>query len=87
VNSAPVGFEVPLHRSLTEPILLAGLPRRVAFLLWTIIAAVVLGGHQFWILLPGLFLHWGCVRATQYDPQLFEVFRVAALDPDRWEVS
>ena len=28
------GFEVPIHRSLTEPILLAGLPRNVALVLW-----------------------------------------------------
>jgi hypothetical protein len=26
----PEGFEVPLHRSLVEPMLLAGLPRTVA---------------------------------------------------------
>ena len=31
----PDGFEVPIHRSLTEPILVAGLPRRFAILLWT----------------------------------------------------
>jgi type IV secretion system protein TrbD len=85
MSQLPVGFEVPLHRSLTEPILLAGLPRTVAFLIWTIIAAVVLGGHQFWVLIPGLFLHWACVHATKYDPQLLEVFRAAQRDPRRME--
>ena len=29
-HSLPPGFEVPLHRSLTEPILMGGAPRTVA---------------------------------------------------------
>ena len=29
-TSGPPGFEVPLHRSLTEPILMGGAPRTVA---------------------------------------------------------
>jgi type IV secretory pathway TrbD component len=85
MNETPQGFEVPLHRSLTEPILLAGLPRRVAFLVWTIVAAIVLGGHQFWVLAPGLVVHWACVHATRYDPELLEVFRAANREPTRME--
>ena len=34
------GFEVPLHRSLTEPILLGGAPRTVAIANGTLAAAV-----------------------------------------------
>jgi type IV secretory pathway TrbD component len=79
------GYVVPLHRSLTEPILIAGLPRNLAFLVWTMIAAMVLGGQQFWVLIPGLILHGACVRATHYDPQLLEVFRAAQRDPRRLE--
>ena len=37
------GFEVPLHRSLTEPILLAGAPRAIAIVNGTIAAALGLG--------------------------------------------
>ena len=37
------GFEVPLHRSLTEPILLGGAPRTVAIANGTLAAAVGLG--------------------------------------------
>lgn len=47
------GFEVPLHRSLTEPILLGGAPRTVAIANGTLAAAVGLG-LQLW--LPGLVL-------------------------------
>ena len=39
------GFEVPLHRSLTEPIFLAGAPRTVAIVNGTLAAAVGIGLH------------------------------------------
>jgi type IV secretion system protein TrbD len=42
------GFEAPLHRSLTEPILLAGAPRTVAILNGTVSAALGLG-LRLWI--------------------------------------
>ena len=37
------GFEIPLHRSLTEPILMGGAPRTVAITNGTLAAAVGLG--------------------------------------------
>ena len=49
----PVGFYVPVHRALTEPILLGGAPRAVAILNGTIAAALGLG-LQLWI--AGLLL-------------------------------
>lgn len=85
MNQDLPGFEVPLHRSLTEPILIVGLPRNMAFLVWTTIAALVLGGQQVWMLIPGLLLHYAGVRATRYDPQLLEVFRAALRVPNRLE--
>jgi len=42
VNRAalPDGYEVPLHRSLTEPIMMGGAPRTVAISVGTLAAAV-----------------------------------------------
>ncbi len=69
------GFEAPLHRSLTEPIFLAGAPRSVAVLNGTLAAAVGIGLH-LWI--PGLFLwiagHFLAVWGAKSDPQYVEVF-------------
>jgi type IV secretion system protein TrbD len=70
------GFEVPLHRSLTEPILLAGAPRAVAILNGTLSAAIGLG-LRLWI--AGLVL-WGighvtAVWAAKRDPSFVEVVR------------
>ena len=68
------GFQVPLHRSRTEPILLGGAPRTVAIANGTLAAAVGLG-LQMW--LPGLALwlagHVLAVWGARTDPQFVAV--------------
>ena len=68
------GFEVPLHRSLTEPILLAGAPRTVAIVNGTIAAALGLG-LRLWIagMAFGLIGHAVAVYAAKRDAQFVEV--------------
>jgi type IV secretion system protein VirB3 len=68
------GFEVPIHRSLTQPIMFAGLPRSFGQLLWTAIAAFVLGLHQVWILPVGLAMHAVFAAVARRDPFFFDVF-------------
>ena len=46
--SAMPGYEVPLHRSLTEAILIAGAPRNFVILNGTLSAAIGLG-LRLWI--------------------------------------
>jgi type IV secretion system protein VirB3 len=72
--STPDGFEVPLHRSLVEPVTVAGLPRKTAFALWTNVGAFALGGHQLWVLPVGIVLHIAAVAAVKGDPYFFDVF-------------
>ena len=68
------GFEVPLYRSLTEPVLLAGAPRAVAVGNGTIAAALGLG-LPLWV--AGLILwvlgHSLAVFAAKRDPAFVEV--------------
>ena len=68
------GFEVPLHRSLTEPILLAGAPRAIAILNGTLAAALGLG-LQLWIagLLFWVVGHSLAVFAARRDPEFAPV--------------
>ena len=66
------GFEAPVHRALTEPILLAGAPRAVAILNGTLSAAIGLG-LRLWI--AGLALHMAAVWAAKRDPSFVEVVR------------
>lgn len=68
------GFEVPIHRSLTQPIMVAGLPRNLGLLLWTITAAFALGLHQIWVLPVSLVLHGVFGAAAKRDPYFFDVF-------------
>jgi len=68
------GFEITIHRSLTQPIMMAGLPRRLALLLWTITAAIVLGLHQPWVLPVALLLHGLFAAAAKRDPHFFDIF-------------
>ena len=68
------GYEIPLHRSLTEPILMAGAPRTAAIAIGTLAAAVGLG-LQLWI--PGLVL-WvvgqsAAVCMARSDPDFMAV--------------
>jgi type IV secretion system protein TrbD len=71
-----LGFQAPVHRALTEPILLAGAPRAVAILNGTLSAAIGLG-LRLWI--AGLVLwavgHVAAVWAAKRDPDFVEVVR------------
>ena len=68
------GFEVPLHRALTEPILLGGAPRGIAIVNGTLAAALGLGlqmwlaGIVFWIVGHSL-----SVFAAKSDPDFAPV--------------
>jgi type IV secretion system protein TrbD len=68
------GFEVPLHRALTEPVLLGGAPRGFAILNGTLAAAIGLG-LRLWLagavlgLLGQAFAAW----VTRKDPAFLPV--------------
>jgi type IV secretory pathway TrbD component len=70
------GFVAPVHRALTEPILMGGAPRSVAILNGTLAAALGLG-LRLW--LAGLLLwfigHMAGVWAAKRDPEFVEVTR------------
>jgi type IV secretory pathway TrbD component len=70
------GFEAPVHRALTEHILLGGAPRSVAILSGTLAAAIGLGLHlwlaglAFWVI-----GHGAAVWAAKRDAQFMDVVR------------
>ena len=73
---AEPGRTVPVHRALTEQILLGGAPRAIAILNGTLAGAVGLG-LRLW--LAGLIIwaigHLTAVWAARRDPLFFEVGR------------
>ena len=70
------GFTVPVHRALTEPILLGGAPRTIAIANGTIAAAVGLG-LRLWLVGLALWAigHMLAVYAAKRDPQIADVAR------------
>lgn len=70
----PHGFELVLHRSLTEPILIGGAPRAAAILIGTLSAVLALG-LRLW--LAGIVLwvigHSVAVWLAKRDPAFVEV--------------
>jgi type IV secretion system protein VirB3 len=77
MSEAPLldGFEVPLHRSLTEPIFMGGAPRAVAIVNGTLAAAVGIG-LRLWLvgIALGVVGHMLAVWGAKADPQFMEVF-------------
>lgn len=70
------GFSVPVHRALTEHILLGGAPRSIAIMNGTLAGAVGLG-LRLWLV--GLLIwaigHFAAVWAAKRDPLFVEVGR------------
>lgn len=75
-DQLPPGYLAPVHRALTEPILLGGAPRALALVNGTLAAALGLGlrlwvlGFAVWIVGHGL-----SVWAARQDPDFVEVVR------------
>jgi type IV secretion system protein VirB3 len=70
------GFSVPVHRALTEHILLGGAPRSVAILNGTMAAALGLG-LRLWLIgiAIGALGHVAAVWAAKRDPMFVDVIR------------
>ncbi|WP_206455692.1 VirB3 family type IV secretion system protein [Aurantimonas marina] len=76
-SEAPVGgFFAPVHRALTEPILLGGAPRSIAILNGTLAAALGLG-LRLWLVGLALWAvgHFAAVWAAKRDPLFVDVVR------------
>lgn len=75
-ETAITGFYAPVHRALTEPILLGGAPRAVAIVNGTLAAAIGLG-LRLWIAggLIWLIGHLATVWAAKRDPAFVDVVR------------
>ena len=66
----------PIHRSLTQPILIMEVPRAFAFFNGTMTMAFVFGLHSFYILPFNILFHFIFVAVTKKDPLFFDIFKV-----------
>lgn len=67
------GYRIPIHHSLTQPLLMAGVPRRFAILNGTLCAAFVLGLQALMTLPLFIVLHLLAAYLTKKDPYFFDV--------------
>ncbi len=69
----PPGWQVPVHQSLTAPLLIGGIPRQTAILLGSFTGALGLY-ITLWVV-PVALLTWVALAAwTRHDPQGIAVF-------------
>jgi type IV secretion system protein VirB3 len=88
-DNTPEGFELPVHRSLAEPMLMGGVPRGTAILLLTGAAAGVqgLGLEGLIVVGPATFAAYlGMVSLCKWDPQIQSVFKRYWNQPDVLEL-
>jgi type IV secretion system protein VirB3 len=80
-------YAAPLHRALTEAVLLAGAPRAIVLVNGTLAAALGVG-LRLWLVGLAVWLigHGLAVWAARHDPLIFEVGRRHVRLPARLEV-
>ena len=67
------GYFAPVHRSLTEPMLVAGVPANIAIILATAIGILVLAWH-FYALVPVIAVaYFAAVLVCRRDPHAFDI--------------
>jgi type IV secretory pathway TrbD component len=82
----PPGWEVPVHRSLTQPLLRAGLPPTLAIVIWSISAGAAFAYSQIWVVPIGALVHVACARLTRHDPYFFQILPQAIWGQNRLEL-
>ena len=60
----PEGFEVAIHQSAIKQQLVMGIPRQLALVLYTLIAALTFPLGTWYAIPPGVFLHLVFVAAA-----------------------
>jgi type IV secretory pathway TrbD component len=69
------GFEVPVHHSITQPVLVGGAPREFAIINATISVSLVVGLGSLLGIPIGLILHSVAVKLAKKDPLFLDTFR------------
>jgi type IV secretory pathway TrbD component len=71
----PEGFRVPIHRSLTEPLTMAGIPRNMAILNGFATFALVMGAHNLWVVPVGVISHLVLLALYRRDEHILPIIK------------
>jgi type IV secretory pathway VirB3-like protein len=66
-------FYAPVHRSLTEPMLIAGVPPKIAIGLATVTGILVLAWHIYALIPVIVLAHVVAMAVTRRDPHAFDI--------------
>ena len=69
------GFQVPIHRAVTQPVLIGGAPREFTIINLTLGAALVFGLHSFLAVPIVMVVHAGAVMLAKHDPLFLDTFK------------
>jgi type IV secretion system protein VirB3 len=69
------GYEVTIHQSAIKPQLVLGIPRQLAIVLYTVVAALTLPLATWYAVPAGLALHTLFAAAAKKDPLFWDVSR------------
>ena len=73
MSSDVPGFHAPVHRSLTEPLLIAGVPPKIAICLGMAAGLFVLAWHVYALIPVIVIAHLAAVALTRRDPYAFDI--------------
>ena len=68
-------YAAPVYRSLSQPILFAGVPRTLALFLGLFTTGMVLNLQVWWFLPVGIGLHLLAAAVTRADPEWVQTLR------------
>lgn len=71
----PEGFRVTVHRSLTEPLMMGGVPRHIALFNGIATFALVMGAHNLWVLPIGVITHLVLIALYRRDQHILGIIK------------
>lgn len=72
MEEKPKGYYLAIHKSLTDPLLIGGLPRNLCLGLWSIGVALGVMLKMYWFFVPVIITHLAVRRLTKKDPDFFQ---------------
>jgi type IV secretory pathway TrbD component len=73
LSSDVPGFHTPVHRSLTEPLLIAGVPPKIGICLGMAAGIFVLALHIYALIPVIVIAHLAAMALTRRDPHAFDI--------------
>jgi len=84
-QQVPDGYVAPVFRALQEPVLIAGVPKKVFVVIWPVAACLAINMGAVWILVPAVAVHLVCSALTKRDPLWPSVYSRALLSATRFD--